>query len=518
MSLSDVSLIYNCSHCVKITYHPVEQSDFEDFCLTLKKFKGLLYQSAEDDDWRDFLSPLRRYQFELCASPLPFNTASVSEYIDLTNLGKRISRFQIVYPDLFLPASKLFNQLNNLSKSPLNPLLSTCLSIDKANTQKKIALLLKESRLIPPVEELISKINLLNPFKVIVASQLRSLISYDKIIIIGSPYWFPQYIITAPRTSEIDIVHYRWIKSKWKEESVFLGSVNFSQSPIKTETKNVKKEVQDKTNSEIVTAQLSPKDILMPTIEWSDISQKITQLHFSDNDQEEIEAKMFLLEGSTSAVFLDIDAKAFIIDLQEEVNSRVKRIFVTDIEADMFILLRTGGGGDYIIPVANRILRNSGKDVEKIRNLQQEWKDRLKLAVKRQGLHLVSQNLVKQGSKLAKNEPNVRNWMSDLSIKPRDEKDFAAILKFVGLGDRFNEFNEVAYLLAQAHRSAGKHIRKLLLQKVSNSDLTQLEQLGSMEFELEKADEGSMAAFRVVDSSPEIHNIPVSQTGHIFKI
>jgi hypothetical protein len=184
----------------------------------------------------------------------------------------------------------------------------------------------------------------------------------------------------------------------------------------------------------------------------------------------------------------------------------------------MFILLRTSGGGDYIVPVANRILKNSGEDVEKIRNLQQEWKGRLKLAVKCQSLQAVSQNLVKQGSQIAKNELNIRNWMSELSIKPRKEKDFEAILKFIGLRDRCNEFYEAAYLLDTAHRSAGKHIRKLLLQEVCNADLTQLEQLGSMEFELEQAEGGSMTAFRVVDIAPGIHNVPVSKTAHILKI
>ncbi|MEQ8974166.1 MAG: hypothetical protein RIE73_27695 [Coleofasciculus sp. C1-SOL-03] len=518
MSLSDVRKIYDCSNRVKITYHPVEQSNFEDFCVALKNFKRLLNEAAEDDYWRNFLYPLRRYQFELSAAPLPFNTTSASDYINLANLQKQLSRLEVSYPDLFLPATGLLSQLYILSNSSSNPLLSIYSSIYKSNKQRKIVLLLKESRLIPPVEKLISQINLLNTVKVIVASQLRSLVCYDKVILIGSPYWFPKYVLTAPRTSEIDIVYYRWIRSKWKDEPVFIGSVNSSQSPINTEIKNTVKEVQPKIDSEIIAAKLEPKDVLMPTIDWSDISQKISQLHSVNSDREEIEAKLFLLEGSTSAVFLDREAKTFVIDLQEEVSSRVQRISVADIEADMFILLRTSGGGDYIVPVANRILKNSGKDVEKIRNLQQEWKGRLKLAVKRQGLHSVSQNLVKQGSKIAKNELNIRNWTSELSIKPRKEKDFEAILNFVGLGDRCNEFYEAAYWLDTSHRSAGKHIRKLLLQEVCNADLTQLEQLGSMEFELEQADGGSMTAFRVVDIAPEIHNISISKIAQIFEI
>lgn len=522
ISLSGVSIIYNCSHRLQITYHSVEQSNFEGFCLALKKFKRLLNEAAEGDYWRDFLYTLRRYQFELCASPLPFNTPSASDYTNLANLQKQLSQLKVSYPDLSLPASELLNQLETLSKSSSNPLLDRllpiCLSMDKYNKPKNIALLLKESRLIPPVEELISQINLINPIKLIVASQLRRLVCYDKVIIIGSPYWFPNYVLTAPRTYEIDIIHYRWIRSKWKEEPVFIGSASFEQSSINA--KSPKTEAKAKADREIINLQLEPKDILLPTIEWNDISKTISCLYLSDNDndREDIEAKLFLLEGSRSAVFLDRDSKAFVIDLQEEANSRVNRIPVDDIEVDMFILLRTSGSGDYIISVANQILKKSGQDIEEIRNLQQEWKSRLKLAVKCQGLPTVSQNLVKQGSKIAKNELNIRNWMSEVSIKPRDKKDFEAILRIIGLENRFNEFHEAACLLDQAHRSAGKHIRKLLLQKVYSSDLTQLEQLGSMEFELEQVDGGSMTAFRVVDIAPEIHDVPVSKIAQILEI
>lgn len=518
ISLSDISRIYDCSHRVKITYHPVEQRNFEDFCFALKKFKRLLNEAGEGDDWRDFLYPLRRYQFELCASPLPFNTPSASDYTNLSNLQKQLSGLKVSYPDLSLPASELLNQLETLSRSPLNPLLSICLSIGKSNRQKKIAVLLKESRLIPPVEKLISQINLINPIKLIVASQLRSLVYYDKVIIVGSPYWFPNYVLKAPRTDEIDIVHYRWIRSKWKEEPVFIGSASFEQSPINVQSP--KTEAKAKADREMINLQLEPKDILLPTIEWNNISKTITCLHLSDNDndREYVEAKLFLLEGSKAAVFLDRDSKAFVIDLQEEASSRVNRIPVEDIEVDMFILLRTSGSGDYIISVANQILKESGQDIEEIRNLQQEWKGLLKLAVKRQGLPTVSQNLVKQGSKFAKNELNIRNWMSEVSIKPREKKDFEAILKIIGLENKFNEFYQAADSLDKAHKNAGKHIRKLLLQKVCGSDLTQLEQLGSMEFELDQVDGGSMTAFRVVDIAPEIHNVPVSKIAQILEI
>ncbi len=117
----------------------------------------------------------------------------------------------------------------------------------------------------------------------------------------------------------------------------------------------------------------------------------------------------------------------------------------------MFIVLRTIGSGDYIIPVANRIL---GNEAEHLRELQKLWKSRLRDAVRLKSLHNVSWELVKLGSKLAKTQQNIRNWISDTSIRPKDDRDFDAILCFVDLGNKLNEFHEAANKTATIRRYA----------------------------------------------------------------
>jgi hypothetical protein len=187
---------------------------------------------------------------------------------------------------------------------------------------------------------------------------------------------------------------------------------------------------------------------------------------------------------------------------------------VTDIEPGMFVLLRTSGGGDYILNLADRIL---GAEAQHLRALQNEWKSLLRQRGNSSSLHNVSKCLSQLGS-LRANEVNVRNWMSDRLIRPVADKDFEAILRFVGLESRLDEFSEAANLINRAHKKAGHEIRTLLLEKVDQSNLHALKQLGKMTFELDEADGGSMTAFRVVEIDPKNRMIPASRIAEPFEI
>ena len=119
---------------------------------------------------------------------------------------------------------------------------------------------------------------------------------------------------------------------------------------------------------------------------------------------------------------------------------------------------------------------------------------------------------------LKANETNIRNWMSYKSIRTGDYNDFAAIMQLVGLCDKAKECWEIMGMIDTAHRKAGHHIRKLLLRKVLESDLDELQRLGKMEFELSEVDSGSLTAFRVRNISNEIMKASVSLLGHPFDV
>lgn len=507
--LLDASKIYECCSHIKIQYHRVDNSQFRSFCLSLKKFERFLGEAAEDNYWRAFLYSLRRYQFCLCAAPVPFNHPTVRKPEILESIQKHLSISKSIYPNFADGADDIFNQFISLSKSDDNPLLHSLAEL--CSTSGEVALLLKESHLIYAVEDVLAATDSLRSIELVVPSQLRSSTCYKKLVVIGPTRWFPEYIFSAPRAPDIQIVHYNWIRDKWKPEPVFIGSIKVAESAI-FPILNPEK-ANDTIGNEVVINHLEPEEILLPSINWNQITKGFVHpsLVSLDIEDEDTEAWLFLLEGG-EAVFLDAEAKAMVIDLEED--EFVKRIPVVDIEPGMFVLLRTSSGGDYIIPLADRIL---GENVQRTRELQNEWKTLLRQKVKSIGLLAVSKNLVKLGSLLA-NEVNVRRWMLNSSIKPRSDKDFEAILRFVGVGNRLHQFYEAANLLDSAHRRAGKYIRKLLLKQVGQCDLPQLQRLGRMDFELDEADGGSMTAFRVVDMDSELRMIPASKIAQPFEI
>lgn len=515
ISLSDVHNIYSLSSQVQIKHQPVKHHDFGSYCLLLRKFECQLSEADKDDYWKNFLQLLRRYRFDLCAAPLPFNHPTVYSPETSKFLRKHLARCQFIYPDLLSSASELVNCLEKLSHLDSNPLLDSLKFTYKKDWQfENVTLLLKESRLIPVVEKILATRYELRRIEIVVPSQLRGSTCYKNLVVIGPTRWFPEYVFSAPRASAIQVLHYSWIRDKWTPKPVFIGSTNLPESKQELFTSIEKRCVNSTTSVEVVVNYFEPEELLPPSINWSQIARGFPISSLPSLDQQDTEARLFVLEGSV-AVFLDNESKVIVIALEEDGESQVKRISVADIEIGIFIISRTSGGGDYIISLADRILR---EEAQRVRGLQNLWKIKLKSAVTRHGLQTVSRHLIRLGSQMAKNEQNIRNWMSERIIRPKDDKDFNAILRLVGLGERLDEFHVAARLLDSAHRSAGKHIRKLLLHQVDKANIHKLEHLGRMEFELDEADGGSLTAFRVVDIAPQLNMIPASKIAQVFEI
>ncbi len=497
--LSDVDKIYSYSNDIKINIHQLEHSEFRHFCLSLKRFESLIGENAKDDYWKQFLRPLKRYRFKLCAAPLPFNYPKECQPETIEFLNKKLKKCEYIYPNLMSAATDIFNSFVSLSKSDNNPLLNF---INKNFTD--VSVLVKESYLI-------NNVNQQSNLEVLVPSNLRGIRNYNVLVIAGAKSWFPDYIFTAPRVREINVIQYDWIKDNWDFKSVFIDNVDNLKKYFRIQVFLNQEKAHFQSSDIAVIDYVHANEILLPSINLSEVVKVITSSSKATNDYEDIEARLFLLEGET-AICLDASSKAIVIDLEETEKSQVVKKLVTNIQPGMFLVLRTSGGGDYIIPVANRIL---GEQARHLRELQQYWKSLLKKKVRDSSLASVSRNLVKLGFKTANNEQNISNWMSDRTIRP---KDFDVILRFVGLEDRLQEFREAANKIYSAHLEAGKNIRQLLLKQVRNYDLQQLEQQVKMDFELPEADDVSITAFRVLDINTETISIPSSKIAQPFSV
>ncbi len=509
LALSDADRVYACSRSMRVTSRTVPHPEFGRFCLELKKLTRLLAENAEDDFWRPFLGRLRRYQFELCATLLPFNHPLIYSEEFLHLLHRQLSRCEMIFPDFAALARDLVERTVTLAELEDHPLMDVLTTLDAADGESVTALLLKDPRLIPQVETELSPYITPDQIEVINASQLRGGHCYGHIIVVGPSYWFPDHVFSAPRAEESVIVHYDWIRDRQRLEPVFVGSsVGRSTARLATDTGRQ----EDGRHSADADRYLRAEEML-PRADLEKVIERAVRHSRQDGGPETIPARLLLLEGG-EAVFMESTegATAYVIDLEDEAESRVKRVPVDNIEPGMFVLLRTQGGGDYIVPVADQIL---GKAATRYREMQRLWKSRLRAKVASSSISNVCTRLRRLGSRIAY-ESNVRNWMWERNIRTYYYEDFAAIMNLVGLEDRAQEFWNAMGIIDRAHRAAGFRIRKQLLEQVLNCDLTELERLGRMNFELAEAAGGTLTAFRVRDISSETVQVPYPRVNRPF--
>jgi hypothetical protein len=187
----------------------------------------------------------------------------------------------------------------------------------------------------------------------------------------------------------------------------------------------------------------------------------------------------------------------------------------------MYLLLRTAGGGDFIAPLADRIL---GSLAAARRSQQAEWKEKLLegaceqfgALTRRELSHRIARYLETAGPNGAK-AANIYYWMGSKCIRPRDREDFSAMLHFAGMEGREEELWGAMGDIDSAHRQAGHHIRQMLLQKIATASMETLECDGEMDFDLGDQHGGTLSAFQITAISGEEFEVAADQIGHLME-
>ena len=511
VTLDAVGAIYDCARLARYEVYHVDDAAFHLFCSLVGKFERSLGESAKDGYWSQFLRALRRYRFDVSSTPLPFKYPVEEAPALVEQLQKRLAHCELVFPQFADSARELIDSLLSVIDIPSNPLLSVCSDI--ADGRMDMAMLIKEPRYIPAVELLLRDSCGLGAVEVIGPAQLKGYTCYSELMVIGPARWYDDYVFRSPRANWIHVIKYKWMNDSKSSSRVFSGSAKYLgvglTDRILAESATTQKGVASSENS------LDAEDFL-PSIDWGTVLRMVSARNVGDSDyvgeeEEYVSARLFQLEGGI-VVPLDAaeSARATVLVLTHEEDDPVQRIPVHSIEAGMFLLVRTGGGGEYIVSVADGVL---GAHATSAREVQRDWKDRLRETVRQNGLHQVIQQLKKHGSKRA-NDVNVRNWMSYRTIKTEDPKDFRAVMRQIGLAVEFEDYWKTMELIDRAHRRAGHLIRQRLLATVRDSDLQDLEKLGKMDFELPGVERGQLTAIRIQNVHPQVFEIEVARLGH----
>jgi len=511
-SIDEIDNLYRCVvHC-RLYKHLVHHAAFRDLCTAVRDIEHDLGEQAQDDYWQELLHELKRFRFTLYAAPIPVNFQSSMLLRFLEGQKRNCQHF---YPGSFQKLQNIIDRVSALVAIPDNPLLEKISELLPPGDSSKTALLLKEAYLVPTVEELIGNHPALRHVELVNRYQLRGAQCYQNLFVIGPHYWFPDYIFRAPRSKEVHYIRYSWIPDTWVIRPIFITPTNSQDTPGSNSASLVAGSATRKGANEASEDQEQEK---VPEINWHKLSTKVMRSTPDDHTQEVVLARLYLLAGD-QAVFLEASEHSKVLALDFETSGeegddeevqQVGRMPVAKLQPGMFLLLRTEGGGDYIVPIANRIL---GEDAAQLREMQEGWKTRLRGEVELRGLLPVCIDLLELGGSKHVNEINLRYWMSSKCIRPQDNNDFRAILKLVGLQDKEALYRDVADRIERAHRSAGFYIRKLLISQVTGADLHEIHKKGYMEFELPRSDGGSLTAFRIEHISPAITNVSASRTG-----
>ena len=509
LSIADADAVYACGNRCDIERHRVSHSLFQEYCISVGKLQKLAAELDTEGFWTPVNRILRRIRFEMNAFPAPFPRIVDQNSATLERTKKRLLRAPMLYPDTALVASDILRQLNELALSNDCPLLDAV--VDLAAELDQPALLIKEARAVPIVQDAIVASTGGRPIEVVVPQQLRASARFETLIVAGPTKWYPEFIFTAPRANRLHVVHYAGIRDRWSSAPVFMGSrvdVNRGsgngkhRGRIPTETK---------THGSEDASLFDPEDVL-PEIDWQGIAQRFSATS-TPMAEETVIANLFLLDHG-NAVLLDADdnARTSVVDLDEMEDGQVNRLPVSSIEPGMFVVLRVGRGGDYVVDVANRLM---GTKATKARDAQRRWKNLLRDWANADGIPEIVRQLRLHGATHA-GEQNIRNWMSHRKIKPKDFADFLAIARSIGLQNEADELWKLMLGIDQAHKAAGQQIRRMLLKRIQQCDVWELQRLGRMDFSLPEVD-GGICAIRVTDVYPDMIEVPATQIGQLLE-
>src|SRR5262249_44469603 len=155
----------------------------------------------------------------------------------------------------------------------------------------------------------------------------------------------------------IDVVSYRWTAARWSSTPAFHGGIVGHLGRTVPQSEGLHDEPAGRQVEPDATAVDEP----WPSIDWDIVARPAVRPHSGltggspDADSsEDVDSYLYCLAGGR-AVLLEADesSKCLVIDLEEEGDSRLKRLRPQEIEPGMFVVLRAHGGGDYVVPVAD---------------------------------------------------------------------------------------------------------------------------------------------------------------------
>ena len=500
VSMNEAAGIYAVAAHAEVSWETVDHPLFQEFSLGITDLDKALGEYRDHDFWQDTCLQLRRIRFAITVTPLPFRDPALGVAHACAELGPRVVRANAQYSGE--PAQRLaylHELLKKVAECHDNPLGDKVLAI--ASETAATGLLLPNPRYQGAVTRFIdtyaadSALSVLTPRELSVHPPMTSL------IVIGTSYLYrnDRHVVVSPRAFAVYLVRWAWVNDSFPDPDIFTESRRGEWARATSPTPRASRR------------RLDGADIV-PHIDWRAIEERVGE-RGAARPGELVLSKVLLLTGGWAVAVSGEAGTIRVVEPDLGGAERIPDCDVDEIEVGDFVLLRSQGGGDLVVDIANQEL---GADAKVLRSLQREWKIALRDSVGASTRGAVARQLRALGSKHA-NINNLRNWMSPRSLRTGHMDDFEAIMKLIGRESETAKFWSAMDKLENAHRRAGHRIRQMLINVVADADLQRLETEGIMEFELEDKVGGSLTAYRVEEVAPELIEVSEHRVGRLVE-
>lgn len=312
---------------------------------------------------------------------------------------------------------------------------------------------------------------------------------WGRAVVIGISSWFPDELFTAPRCTELVLIHHDWLRDRTKVFGLFStagGTGTQLDLPAQSKT------------------DAASEDIRPPveTVDWS-VVEPIGGKPRDSDPSDDVPARLVVLAGGYG-FYLDADADTIRgVDPVGSTGRWVRQLPASDLGAGSIVLLRKGfSERDTLLPRIRAIL---GEQEEGVRKQQELWKGALRRQLAVGGLPAIQRAL---------DMPRLTHayasyWAGKNCISPR-QPAFGALLVYLGIED-VQACVDAAKKLYSAHHKAGQQLVKELGDSIDDNVLRRLETEDSVTLSVGSGSSSlQITLFKVVAVSPDTTTVPAA--------
>ena len=511
MTIETASLnaLYRFAASGHISVVKARSEEVSKFCELYRLFRLVSKANPDDLLLGEAVRFTNRLRYRILTTPLPLNHPAVTGDNAAADALKRLSIASSSYDELKIPAERFASMVRTIQTCVENPLWRSVEEEFRSDSRANVAFVIGQLSLVAAVREMLKR-DQIRDARVITDIDLRRLEVFDRVYIFGPARWYQEFVFSAPRALDVRIVRYAHLKDQVAERQVFVKLLRPSS----------RKALSSNSASVGVDTAVVDVDDPAPMEDTSWILRKAVGVGEDVPSQHDavdrLDAMALVLEQQMAVLVSASDgASELVIDLREEAEAPLRRVPTSNLEPGMAILLRTEGGGDFVVSAADRIM---GGVATELRRRQRWWKGRLLALVEEFGWEHTIGQLRSAGSEIA-SQQNLRNWMSPRSIRTHRKRDFEAIFAVIGSAGSADEYWNMMAKIDTAHRLAGFVIRQQLLRQMRNADLSPLQAHGRQDFALPgDMGGGSLAAIRIVRVVPGTVESSVSSVHRLIRL